>query len=297
MITAFGFLRRLINLFGSLLLVLGAAGGANADVLYGADGSLNNSSTNLYILDPATGAVVSTVGPIGFSITGLAYDHVTGIMYGSQTRQEAGPPGGTLFTINLATGAGTPVGSYVTPGQSMVDITIDPTTGILYGWLRPTANDLYSINKATGTATPVGDSGLFTFGGGLAADLGGTIFLTGNGTAGALHTIDKTTGAATPVATLSGAPDAFDRINSLDFDSSGTLYAVLGEAEGSTNLRGLATIDTSTGVISYVGDTITLLDAIAFVRVTSTSVPEPSSLLLAGIGLLGLFGFGRRART
>ena len=43
----------------------------SAEILYGADGAQGHSS-NLYTLNPASGAVVSTVGAIGFAVTGLA---------------------------------------------------------------------------------------------------------------------------------------------------------------------------------------------------------------------------------
>ena len=57
------------------------------------------------ILDPATGAVVTTVGPVGFSVTGLAVDPADGVMYGS-TGFEV-DPAGSLITIDRDTGAGT----------------------------------------------------------------------------------------------------------------------------------------------------------------------------------------------
>src|SRR4030095_3352869 len=63
-------------------LLLSCSTPAFADRLFAADGGGGNSST-LYILNPATGAVASTVGPIGFAVSGLAYDPGAGILYGS----------------------------------------------------------------------------------------------------------------------------------------------------------------------------------------------------------------------
>jgi uncharacterized repeat protein (TIGR01451 family) len=46
---------------------------ARAQLLYGADGAQGNPA-NLYVLDPADGSVLQTVGPIGYSATGMAVD-------------------------------------------------------------------------------------------------------------------------------------------------------------------------------------------------------------------------------
>ena len=64
-----------------------------AEVLYGADGAGGNAS-NLYILNPATGGTVSTVGPIGFAVTGLAIHPTTRVLYGST--------GGTFYDPSLS---------------------------------------------------------------------------------------------------------------------------------------------------------------------------------------------------
>lgn len=74
-----------LGLAVGVMFLLSRPGSAQAGdpVLYGADGAAGNSTTNLYILDPTTGGIVSTVGPIGFAVTGLAIDPITGILYGS----------------------------------------------------------------------------------------------------------------------------------------------------------------------------------------------------------------------
>jgi hypothetical protein len=74
------------------------------------------------LLNPATGAVVSTVGPIGFSVTGLAYDPVAGILYGS-TGGNAGSNPRSLIRIDTTTGAGTLIGPFNT-NTPMADLTL-----------------------------------------------------------------------------------------------------------------------------------------------------------------------------
>ena len=53
---------------------------ASGETLYGADGAQGNPS-KLYTLDPASGAALSTVGAIGFAVTGLAIHPATRVMY------------------------------------------------------------------------------------------------------------------------------------------------------------------------------------------------------------------------
>lgn len=82
----------------------GSGGPAQAALLYGAEGGLF-SQVNLYLIDPTTGAVTSTIGPIGFGVTGLAFDPIPGTLFGVTTTSGDRQ----LITIDPATGAGTVV--------------------------------------------------------------------------------------------------------------------------------------------------------------------------------------------
>src|SRR6185369_2090297 len=112
-----GSVKKFIGLVFGLVFLLCAAVPAWAEILYAADGGGGNPS-NLYILDPTTGGIVTTVGAIGFSVTGLAIHPTAGVMYGSTGRAAAVSPH-SLITINKATGAGTLVGSF-TPGTETI---------------------------------------------------------------------------------------------------------------------------------------------------------------------------------
>jgi len=128
--------------------------GTEAQVLYAADGADGHLS-NLYILNAATGAVSSTVGPIGFAVTGLAFHPTTGVLYGVTAVENSPPqPQPSLISINPSTGAGTligpvgPVGCLVPPANStkpVTDITFR-ADGTLFGWSRCT-DDLVTINE------------------------------------------------------------------------------------------------------------------------------------------------------
>jgi hypothetical protein len=290
-------MKRVFIVLIAMGLAFGGAASAQADILYGANGAGGNPNTHLFVLNPANGAVIQDVGLIQdaganvYAITGLAFDFSTGVLYGSTGRQSPTAPG-SLVTINRATAQATLVGSYGVYNQTAADLTIDGSTGNLYGWLEPSVDDLYRINKATGAATLVGDSGLSTYGSGLAANAAGTIFFAGDGPwdGAELRTIDKTTGAPTTVAFFSGAPLQEGSISALAFNSGGTLFGSNHDpwVENATHL---VTIDPATGVITDLGATVYGLDAIAF-------VPLPSTLMLlgSGTGLMGLLGLRRRFR-
>ncbi|MFN0019870.1 MAG: calcium-binding protein [Pirellulaceae bacterium] len=227
-------------------------------VLFGSTGG--NANSDLYLVDTTTGATTS-IGPIGFAVTGLAVDPATGILYGSTSTRSPSNPG-SIITIDKVTGAGTLVGSMVLSDDAIADITFD-AAGTLYGWVEADFDDLVVINKATGEATIVGDAGLSTFGSGL-ADVNGTLFYAGNGDGGALRTVDKVTGLTTIVATLTGAPASGDAIAALAMNpDDGTLFAVDLE-NGSPNSAALVTINTTTGAITTIGSLPAKFDAIAF---------------------------------
>jgi exosortase sorting signal-containing protein len=293
-------MRRIIGLaMVACLFAVPAAWGA--EILYGADGAGGNLA-NLYILDPATGAIVSTVGPIGFAVTGLAIHPVTGVLYGSTGQKSPNAPH-SLIRINRTTGQGTLVGSYGLGTQTMADLTFT-SDGTLYGWLEPGSDCLHTINLATGQATPVGACArVGTFGSGLAADASNTIYLAGRGDTGELMTINRTTGQATTVATLTGSTE--NSVAALAFSSAGVLFGVVLD-EGQSRTAILVTINKATGQLTVVGPTVDNLDAIVFVGPAGPTHPIPTlsevavimmAAMLGGMALLTLHRRGRRPQA
>jgi hypothetical protein len=276
----------------ALGLLAVVTGRAEADVLYGADGQDGNPATNLYVLDPSTGAVISTVGPIGFAVTGMSFSPSTGVLYGVTAPRGSAPR--DLITINPATGAGSLVGPL--SGVSMDDIAF-ARDGTLFGWSgRISGSSLYRINLATGAATNVGPSGIKDVGVGFGIAPSGVPFLAAAGASGALRTVDPTTGAVTTVATLSGAPFPTGSIDAFAFEGSGMLLGVnLAENGPGTgaplDATFLVTVNPTTGAITPLGPTVPALDALAVGP--SIFVPEPSTFALVGIGAAGLVGWRR----
>jgi hypothetical protein len=286
-------MRILIGRVTTCALLLGllasAPGRAEAGTVYGADGQNGNPATKLYILDPATGAPLSTVGPIGFAVSGMSFDPLNGVLYGATA------PRGTstrqLITINTNTGVGTLIGA--------LGVTIDElafaANGTLYGWSGRTAgSSLYTINLATGAATKVGTSGLTDSGVGFAIDASGTAYLAAAGASGALRTVNLATGAVTTVATLSGAPIPTASIDAMGFNQDGSLLGI-NLAEGGPGSPGapgntfLVTINPTTGTVTSRGASVPGLDALA---IQPSAVPEPPTLILMPLGFLGALGLG-----
>lgn len=248
----------------SLLLCLAAlAVPASGQTLYGATAS-DNGPSDLFTLNPATGALVTTIGPIGFAVTGLAFNPLTGVLYGATAGIDDNNPH-SLISINTTTGAGTLIGTFNLGSQTLADITFT-SDGTLYGWVQPGSDSLATVNLATGAATIVGPSGLLnTFGSGIAANASDTLYFAGFGDQGDLNIINRATGLPTFVVTLTGTAD--EPINAMAFHPvSGVLY-------GNVRNTGLATINTTTGAVTVLGPTVASLDAIAF---SGTFGPTPT---------------------
>jgi hypothetical protein len=157
--------------------------------------------STLVEIDPATGATLSTIGPVGYVVNGLEQDPTTGKLYGSTAAWDPNHHG--LIEINPTTGIGTPIGD---PGWGLSalenyvnNITMD-SEGRMFGWLEPEDN-LVSIDIASGVATRVGDPPLAeAFMHGLDFDNSDDLYLVHF--EGATSTIDPETGVATFVGNL-----------------------------------------------------------------------------------------------
>jgi hypothetical protein len=279
-----------VALFALLMIALSSTA-AQAGVIYAATAA--GAAGELYTLDSATGAVIADIGPlndasaVNYPITGLAFHPTTGVLYGSTGN--AASVDAMLVTINPATGQVTPVGSFNTgvtnssgTPATMADISFDPA-GNLFGVASIGGPQLYSINPATGQATVIGSTGITsTSGGALAFTDAGTAY--GSPTGTRFGTYNTVTGAFTNIAnpvepTGGGAWGAFTY-------GEGKLFG-LNVGAGSPPPTAIVVFNPATGANTLVGNTLSSIDAIAY-------LPEPGTATVIAMG--AVVALSRRAR-
>jgi hypothetical protein len=194
---------KLILMFVAVMALLVACGDDPAAPsslkLYGVTNGPAEAPTagTLLELDPATGAVIRTIGPTGYIINGLTYDHSTNTLYASTSTKDPLLKNG-LLTINTTTGVGTPVaGTFGGADTPVVCVTAN-AAGQLFGW-NEGQDDLCTIDKATGLQTIVGNATISTSGQGLAFDGAGVLWIVMDG---GIYTVNTTTGLATPAGSI-----------------------------------------------------------------------------------------------
>jgi hypothetical protein len=186
----------LSTILAGAILAIGAQASAQTlppgqPVLLGTTGACFNAfpggpctqTSTLVQIDPQTGALVRTIGPVGYTVNGLAWDCTagnckSGTLYATTALGDTHFHG--LITIDPSTGAGTPVNASVvnfgldidpgTSGSPVHSITVD-TFGSMAGWydeFGPGVTDTYvRIDKTTGIATEFTNTGINTSQNGL----------------------------------------------------------------------------------------------------------------------------------
>jgi len=171
--------------------------------------AIDYNSNALYSINKGTGVVTPIGGnqPLfgGGSFTGMACDKTTGVMYIAYTNISQSQIG----TVDLATGAKTPIGPTTTVAPGVIEIAIDGT-GQMYAW--DIVNDAsYLVDKATGVFTLLGALGLdlnYAQGGNW-DPITDQIFMSAYSSSGLLCVLDRTTGAATVLTSLPSEFDVF----------------------------------------------------------------------------------------
>src|SRR5512133_757822 len=143
-------LRTLLSflLLGTLAACSSGSDGNGANVrLFG---TTFGDSAQLVELDPNTGALLQTIGPVGYRVNGLEYDHTTGKLFATTSQGDVNFPSG-LIEIDMATAAGTEI------GPSGLGVVLNPTVnaaGQMYAWTED-SDDLVTVDKSTGAAALV----------------------------------------------------------------------------------------------------------------------------------------------
>ncbi len=259
---------KILGLF--LFLVTGAS---NAGILY----SIQESNDHLISIDTDT-LTFTDIGALGvtFNFGGLAYDSNSDTLYmiGGRGNQ-------SLYTVDRNTGSASLIGSHGI--TDLFGLAYDTKNDVLYAGTRFNGNNLYSLDAGTGLSSLIGSSGSATLDG-LAYNANTDTLIDLAAGNGDIYSIDR----STALSTLLFNGD-FVNNNGFAYDYDSDLYWAI---DWSGNLF---TYDPNAGysrttLLSGLGSH----DGLAYVG--TTTIPEPSSLAIFGLGALG-FGAWRRRQS
>ena len=279
--------------------LLGAAliGNASAAVVYGL-----TSSNALVMFDSATpGAIIGSVAVSGLSsgqvIRGIDFRPADGSLYGVSSDSR-------LYAINTATGAATSIGA---PGQFTLDGSVfgfdfNPTVDRI----RVTSNTEQNLRLNPNNGTLTSADGTLTYAPGDAnagADpniVGSAYTNSFNGaTTTTLYNIDSVLDVL--VSQNPPNPGTLNTIGSLGFNTNDNVgfdiipfsNTALASLTGAGGTSGLFNINLGTGAATSIG---AIGSGLTIVDIAVQQVPEPESIALMSIGLLGLLAARRRFR-
>ena len=243
-----------------------------------------NQPSTLVVINTGNGKLVKTIGPVGFTVNGMAWDPSTGTLYA--TTSVGDPHFHGLITINTSTGAGTPVNPDVdnfglpvgippAPQKSPIhSLTID-STGQLVGWydeVPPATSDTFvRIDKNNGIAEEFPNTGINTVQNGLSFGDGDVLW---NIDSPFFHTDGTITQTAYIIDPFSGKPGSFLLLSPPtpaalgDINPDNHLYYGLNfnVLAGNPLAADLVVVNLRTGAVRTVGPTVDGLHVLTFIK-------------------------------
>jgi hypothetical protein len=255
----------LLTIFVSLLLYPAASA---APIAYAVA-----TDNNLYSIDLAT-ATPTLIGAVGGGLMeGLAIAP-DGSLYATDS-------GGLLYSVNKTTGAGTLIGN---TGLGNIE-GLDFLGNTLLATNFSSTPSVYSLDLGSAAPTLVqtaaGSTGSIRT---MTVESANTALLRGDSPLNnTLWAMDLTTGALVN----RGQMNAGVLIPAMDFASNGLLYALAEDGR-------LFIVDPNTAGLTLVGDTGSQF-WLGMATTDGGAVPEPSTVVLLGLGLAGLYIKRRRS--
>lgn len=248
-------------------------------------GTIQGPTSTLVEIDQATGAIISTIGNVGYRVNGMTYDATTGTVFATTSTSDATFPDG-LISIDLATGAGTEIG--VGAGQ-LVNVPAANSAGDLFGWTE-SGDDAVQWDKVAGTITVLGDAGISSAEQSLAFDDADTLYYV-SVCCGGIRTVNTVTGATTPGPAIVG--ETGNTLHHGAFEPGTSLLYALTETGGGP--RDIDILDVTTGVVAASLTSVPNgLHTLVFAPSVSLAVPAISVYGL-GLLMLGLLFIARRS--
>ena len=240
---------------------------ATAQVLY-----IDDAYNQLGTVDIATGQT-KVIGSMNSGlITDIAFSP-TGQLYGLSTSD--------LYRINPTTGAATLVGRHNILGGNALVFGTDGTLYAAGGY----STNLYTLDPTTGASTRLGNVG-FASAGDLAFNNGNLYLSSGSNQLVRINLAGAVTGTAVGYFGFSGVLGMADAAN-------GVLYGVAGTQVFSIN----TTTGAGTLVRNYAGGSLARAFGTSFyteAQPPSSTVPEPTTVALLGVGLAAVSAGARR---